>query len=82
MGSAPGLTGTGKKIMFELLSHVEPSMAGPRLGRLSIQDRRSFETPDFFAITSRGVISHLTPDVISAHTRVGGVHIALEDCKS
>ncbi|PMD21767.1 putative Queuine tRNA-ribosyltransferase-like protein [Hyaloscypha hepaticicola] len=65
--------------MFEVLSHVDPNAVGPRLGRLSITGRREFETPNFFALTSRGVIPHLTPDVIAAHTRVGGVHIALED---
>ena len=80
MASANGISGAGRKILFEVLSHVDPNAAGPRLGRLSITGRREFETPNFFALTSRGVIPHLTPDVIAAHTRVGGVHIALEDC--
>jgi queuine tRNA-ribosyltransferase subunit QTRTD1 len=81
MASTNGLSGTGRKILFEILTHIDPNSAGPRLGRLSIQGRRDLETPNFFAVTSRGVVPHLTPDVISAHTQVGGVHMALEDCK-
>ncbi len=52
-----------------------------RLGRLAVAGRKVVETPGFLAITSRGVIPHLTPDVVSEHTQVGGVHLALEDCK-
>jgi queuine tRNA-ribosyltransferase subunit QTRTD1 len=80
MASANGISVTGRKILFEVLSHVDPNAGGPRLGRLSIPGRRNLETPNFFAVTSRGVIPHLTPDVIAEHTRIGGVHFALEDC--
>lgn len=82
MASPNGLPGTGRKILFEILSHLDNNVAGPRLGRLSIQGRRDLETPNFFAVTSRGVVPHLTPDLISAHAHIGGVHMALEDCKS
>jgi queuine tRNA-ribosyltransferase accessory subunit len=81
MASTNGLPSTGRKVLFEILSLLDATGAGPRLGRLSIQGRRSIETPNFFAVTSRGVVPHLTPDVVSAHTQIGGVHIALEDCK-
>ena len=81
MAPTNGFSGTGRKILFEVLSHIDPNAAGPRLGRLSIQNRRDLETPNFFAVTSRGVVPHLTPDVISAHAQIGGVHVALEDCK-
>lgn len=81
MASANSLPGTGRKILFEILSHIDPSAAGPRLGRLSIHGRRDVETPNFFAVTSRGVLPHLTPDVVAAHTNIGGVHMALEDCR-
>jgi queuine tRNA-ribosyltransferase subunit QTRTD1 len=80
MASTNGFPGTGRRILFDVLSHVDPNAAGPRLGRLSIHGRRGLETPNFFAVTSRGVVPHLTPDVISAHTQMGGVHMALEDC--
>ncbi len=71
----------GKRLLFELLSHVDPGFAGPRLGRLKMAGRKDLETPNFFAISSRGVIPHVAPDVVSAHTRIGGVHMALEDCE-
>jgi queuine tRNA-ribosyltransferase subunit QTRTD1 len=72
---------TGGRVLFQLLSHADPNVSGPRLGRLSLSHRRDLETPNFFAVTSRGVVPHLTPDVISAHTQIGGVHMALEDCE-
>lgn len=81
MASTKGPVETGGRILFQLLSHADPNAAGPRLGWLSLPNRRDLETPNFFAVTSRGVVPHLTPDVISAHTRIGGVHMALEDCK-
>jgi queuine tRNA-ribosyltransferase accessory subunit len=81
MASANGLPATGRRIMFEIVSHLDANAAGPRLGRLSLNGRRDLETPNFFAVTSRGVVPHLTPDGVSAHTRIGGVHLALEDCK-
>ena len=82
MGSLNGLSEKSTKLLFEILSHAEPSVAGPRLGRLSLPRRKDVLTPDFFAVGSRGVVPHITPDVISAHTQFGGVHMALEDCTS
>ena len=81
MAATNGFPQMGRKILFEVLSGPDANVAGPRLGRLSVQNRREIETPNFFAVTSRGVIPHLTPDVISSHTQIGGVHMALEDCK-
>jgi hypothetical protein len=71
-----------RRMLFEVLSHVDPNVVGPRLGRLRIQGRKDLETPGFMAISSRGVVPHISPDVLAANTQVGGVHIALEDCKS
>ncbi|KAH7371842.1 putative Queuine tRNA-ribosyltransferase-like protein [Cadophora sp. MPI-SDFR-AT-0126] len=79
MGSLNGVSEKSTKLLFEILSHVDPSVSGPRLGRLSLPRRRDVLTPDFFAIGSRGVVPHITSDVISAHTQFGGVHMALED---
>jgi queuine tRNA-ribosyltransferase subunit QTRTD1 len=81
MAASNGFPGAGRKIAFEILSHLDANVAGPRLGKLSVKGRHDVETPNFFAVTSRGVIPHLTPDVISSHTHIGGVHMALEDCK-
>lgn len=81
MAASNGFPGAGRKIAFEILGHLDANVAGPRLGKLSVKGRHDVETPNFFSVTSRGVIPHLTPDVISSHTHIGGVHIALEDCK-
>lgn len=72
---------TGKSLIFEILSQIDTSAAGPRLGKLIVSERKELETPNFFAITSRGVIPHMTPDVIASQSGLGGVHIAIEDCE-
>jgi queuine tRNA-ribosyltransferase subunit QTRTD1 len=77
MGSEPV-----KRVFFEILNHADPNLTGPRLGRLQVQGRKDLETPNFIAVSSRGVVPHMTPDVIATSTQVGGVHMALEDCKS
>jgi hypothetical protein len=72
-----------RKELFEILNPVDSSIVGPRLGRLTIHGRNQLDTPNFLAITSRGVVPHMTPDVVAASTDIiGGVHMALEDCKS
>ena len=53
-----------------------------RLGKITLTDRNAVKTPNFFAVASRGAVPHLTPDVLLEHTHFGGVHMALEDCKS
>jgi queuine tRNA-ribosyltransferase subunit QTRTD1 len=47
-----------------------------------VEGRKDLETPNFLAVSSRGVIPHMTPDVIAASTQIGGIHMAIEDCKS
>lgn len=70
-----------KRVLFEILSHVDPNVISPRLGRLCVQGRKELDTPGFMAVSSRGVVPHITPDVI-ANTQIGGIHMALEDCES
>ena len=72
---------TGQRFLFDILSDVDPDVVGPRLGRLSVKGRDHLETPNFVAVSSRGVVPHITPDVISASSQIGGVHMALEDCE-
>ncbi|TAQ83979.1 hypothetical protein B7494_g7702 [Chlorociboria aeruginascens] len=71
----------GSKLNFEILNSLESNATGirTRLGRLSIPGRRPLETPNFIAISSRGVIPHMTPDIIASHTQINGVHMAIED---
>jgi queuine tRNA-ribosyltransferase subunit QTRTD1 len=70
-----------KRLVFRVLSHVDPNVVGPRLGLLAVRERKHVQTPSFMAITSRGTVPHITPDVIASHTLIGGVHMALEDCE-
>jgi len=66
---------------FELLKTGLANGAGARLGRLASSGGRTVDTPNFFAITSRGAVPHVTPDNLSANVPVGGAYIALEDCE-
>lgn len=70
-----------RKVAFEVLSKADVDESRPRLGRLSVKGRQDLETPGFLAVSSRGVIPHISPDVISSQTQIGGVHLALEDCE-
>ena len=80
MATIEGALHTGKHISFKILSNTDRNVRA-RLGRLAIRGRKDLETPCFLALTSRGVVPHVTPDVLAAHTQIGGVHMALEDCK-
>lgn len=81
MAAAPETLKELKGLAFRILGHFEVGTVGPRLGRLAVKGRQELETPNFLAVSSRGVVPHLAPDVISAHAKFGGVHMALEDCK-
>lgn len=54
---------------------------GARAGRLALPKRQPADTPNFFGLTSRGVLPHITPDNLNKHTRLAGTYMALEDCK-
>ncbi|KAH6611054.1 trna-guanine transglycosylase family [Trichoderma cornu-damae] len=68
----------GRK-MFELVSSAAADGSAARLGKMSLPGKRAIETPNFFAVTSRGAVPHLTPDNLRKHTSVSGVYMALED---
>lgn len=68
-------------MVFELLKPAFGDGAAARLGRLAWKGRTSIETPNFFALTSRGVVPHITPDTASRHGNFGGRYMALEDCE-
>ncbi len=65
---------------FSLLSPSTTRMA-PRLARLALKGRNAINTPHYVAITSRGVVPHLSQDMVKKHTNLGGAYVALEDCK-
>ena len=81
MASIDSNSEMSKKFLFRILSRADPSVVGPRLGLLAVLGRKHLETPNFVAITSRGAVPHITPDLISSQTNIGGVHMALEDCE-
>ena len=51
-----------------------------RLGQVILPRRKAMRTPHHIAVTSRGVVPHLSQDVFRQHTEVDGVYMALEDC--
>jgi len=68
--------------MFTIIRAASSNSLGPRLGKLSLPGKRSIETPHYLAVTSRGVVPHLTQDNFAHHTDITGVYVGLEDCKS
>ena len=80
-GHEGGMT-TLDNLSFNIVGTHNSSASGPRLGRFSVEGRRPVETPSYIAITSRGLIPHLTPDNVKQCTLVPGIYLALEDCKN
>lgn len=70
-----------REMMSFMLSYFDANSLGPRLGRLLSHGRVPLQTPHYIATTSRGVIPHLSHDVLQRYTSIPGVYIALEDCK-
>lgn len=65
-----------------LVADESGEQSSARLGKVALAGRNAIQTPNYFSITSRGAVPHLTPDVVLENTDFGGVHMALEDCKS
>lgn len=65
----------------EMFFKAASSTLAPRLGRLSFPGRQAIDTPHYLAITSRGVVPHLTQDSFARDTRIAGVYVGLEDCR-
>lgn len=60
-------------------SHALPA---PRLGQLLARGRNPISTPHYAPPMSRGVIPHVSPDMLEKHTAISAVYMGLEDCKS
>lgn len=67
--------------VFTVLSQAASDGYTARLGKLALPGRRTIDTPNFTAVTSRGVIPHLTPEVVSKYTSFSSAYMALEDCR-
>jgi len=66
---------------FEVLKAAIIDGSAARLGRLALAGRRAIDTPNYFAVTSRGVVPHMTPDNVGKYLHTGGAYMALEDCR-
>ncbi|RAL09147.1 tRNA-ribosyltransferase family protein [Aspergillus homomorphus CBS 101889] len=55
------------------------SILTPRLGRLAVAGRKPISTPHYIPLTSRGVVPHITQDVMRDQTAIGSVFVGLED---
>lgn len=64
---------------FETLKAAGGDGLVARLGRLVLPQRQAVDTPNYFAVASRGVVPHLTPDTIARHAAFPGTYIAMED---
>lgn len=76
----PSEASGGGLSVFEILPSPPVSDSSARLGRLALPGRRPIDTPGYVAMSSRGGVPHLTPDVINRHTDIVGSYMALEDC--
>ncbi|KAK1760639.1 tRNA-guanine(15) transglycosylase-like protein [Echria macrotheca] len=72
-------TNPAEAMTFEVLRSALIDGSAARLGRLALAGRKTIDTPNFFALTSRGVVPHITPDNVDKHLDTGGVYMALED---
>ncbi|KAI9847942.1 MAG: hypothetical protein M1837_001459 [Sclerophora amabilis] len=64
---------------FSIPKSLIPDAVGARLGQLKFPNRKPMSTPNYLAITSRGVVPHISQDMMRQHTSFSGVQVALED---
>lgn len=66
--------------MFSIIRTTSHSLS-PRLGQLRLAGKKVIETPHYLALTSRGVVPHLTQDSFARDSGIDGVYVPLEDCE-
>lgn len=66
---------------FDILRAAAGDGTAARLGRLALPRRQTVDTPNYFAVTSRGTVPHLTPDTIAKYASFSGAYMAMEDCE-
>ena len=66
---------------FSVLNPSTNPILAPRLGRLGVASRKPVATPHYIPLTSRGVVPHLTHDVVRDQTAISSLYIGLEDCR-
>lgn len=80
----PGYRGSmpSRGIFSVHVNPLDPQGDQYRLGELALAGYQKVQTPNYFPLTSRGSIPHLSQDVMRDHAPVAGIYTALEDCKS
>lgn len=76
-----GLSRLPPEMLAFTLKEAVSSTLGARVGQLLRNGRTAIETPHYIATTSRGVVPHVSPDVLAKSTAVSAVYIPLEDCE-
>jgi queuine tRNA-ribosyltransferase subunit QTRTD1 len=79
---ADGLSRLPPEMLAFTLKQAASGSLGPRVGQLLRSGRTAINTPHYIATTSRGVIPHVSSDVLAKSTAVSAVYYPLEDCKS
>ena len=81
MSASESSNGFAKSSAFiRLSSTTGDGESKARLGELALKGRDAIETPNFLAVTSRGVMPHISPDSIPSQVTFPGVFTAIEDC--
>jgi queuine tRNA-ribosyltransferase subunit QTRTD1 len=77
---ADGLSRLPPEMLAFTLKQAVTSTLRARVGQL-LRGRTAIETPHYVVTTSRGVVPHVSPDVLAKRTAVSAVYVPLEDCE-
>ena len=78
---ADGLSVLPPEMLAFTLKQAVSRTLGARVGQLLRNGRTAIETPHYVVTTSRGVVPHVSPDVLAKSTAVSAIYIPLEDCE-
>ncbi|KAK2748491.1 hypothetical protein FQN57_000624 [Myotisia sp. PD_48] len=65
-------------INFNLVAYPAAQLAS-RIGRLCRTGRKPIQTPHYVPITSRGIVPHITHDMMRDHLSLSSLYVGLED---
>lgn len=78
---SPAILHLPEEMLTLTFAQLEIKSLGPRLGRLCVPGRTAIATPHYIASASRGIVPHVSHDVLHKHTQIRATYNALEDCK-
>lgn len=73
---------SSKGIFSVQIQPTEIEEGQQRHGELALAGRQQVETPNYFPLTSRGSLPHLSQDMMRDNAPGAGIYTALEDCES